>query len=54
MRHRAWPRDYVRLHRRLPRPLWEALCLVWAIGRRRREIVAIAVPVDPLVGPVLE
>jgi len=42
MRHRAWPRGYVKLHRHLPRLLWDALCMVWAIGRRRREIMAIA------------
>lgn len=43
MRHRAWPPKYEQLHR-LPRPLWEAACIVWAIARRRREIVALAVP----------
>jgi SAM-dependent methyltransferase len=50
MRNRAWPRDYVRLYRRLPRPVWEAVCLLWAIGRRRREIIAVAVPVGPTIG----
>jgi SAM-dependent methyltransferase len=44
MRHRAWPRYYLRLHRMLPRPLWEGLCLLWAYVFRRREIIAVAVP----------
>jgi SAM-dependent methyltransferase len=54
MRHRAWPRHYVKLHRRLPRPVWEAVCLAWAIGRRRREIIALAVPQAPTGGPTDE
>lgn len=49
MRHRAWPRRYAELHRRLPRPIWEAVCLAWAIGRRRREILAVAVPSEHVV-----
>lgn len=44
MRHRAWPRKYEYLHR-LPRPLWEAACFIWAVARRRREILGVAVPV---------
>ncbi len=44
MRHRAWPRGYAQLHRRLPRVVWEAVCLAWSFGRRRREIIAVAVP----------
>jgi SAM-dependent methyltransferase len=44
MRHRAWPRMYVHLHRILPTPIWEAICLIWAIARRRREIIAVARP----------
>ncbi len=44
MRHRAWPRYYVRLHSLLPSWAWEALCYVWAVIRRRREILAVAVP----------
>lgn len=50
MRHRAWPRGYVPLHRRLPRPIWEAVCLIWAICRRRREIIAVAAPGRPTSG----
>jgi len=47
MRERAWPPNYQRL-RRLPRPLWDAACFVWAAARRRREIVALANPTrDP-------
>jgi hypothetical protein len=42
MRHRAWPRGYALLHSKLPRRMWDVLCLAWAIGRRRREIIAVA------------
>ena len=44
IRHRAWPRRYVQLNCCLPRPIWEAVCFIWAFGRRRREIMAVAVP----------
>ena len=44
MRQRAWPPKYELLHR-LPRPIWDALCLAWAIARRRREVFALAAPV---------
>jgi SAM-dependent methyltransferase len=43
MRHRAWPPGYLQLHR-LPGPLWNLACLVWAVVRRRREILALARP----------
>jgi len=43
MRQRAWPPKYKQLHR-LPRPLWKAACVAWAIARRRREILALAEP----------
>jgi SAM-dependent methyltransferase len=41
MRNRAYPPRYEQLHR-LPRPIWEATCLLWATMRRRREILALA------------
>lgn len=50
MRQRAWPPNYGQLHR-LPRPLWDAACFVWAIARRRREILALA---EPTGGPMAE
>jgi SAM-dependent methyltransferase len=43
MRQQAWPPKYEHL-RRLPHPVWSAMCLAWAIARRSREVLALAIP----------
>lgn len=39
---RAWPPRAPLLHRLLPRPLFEALGVLWAVVRRRRQLAAVA------------
>ncbi len=36
----AWPPKYALLFRRLPRPLFDGLCVMWGWLRRRRQIIA--------------
>lgn len=39
----AWPPGF-RILRHLPAPMFDALCIPWAILRRRRQLLAVAVP----------
>lgn len=38
----AWPPYWEMLSRRLPVPLFDAMCVVWATLRRRRQLIAVA------------
>jgi SAM-dependent methyltransferase len=38
----AWPRFHQRLFRRLPRPAFDVLARIWAVLRRRRQVMALA------------
>ena len=38
----AWPRFHQPLFRRLPRPAFDVLARIWAVLRRRRQVVALA------------
>ena len=38
----AWPRFHQQLFRRLPRPAFDVLARMWAVLRRRRQVMALA------------
>lgn len=38
----AWPPNYHMLHKRLPPPLFDALCKLWAVARLQRQLFAVA------------
>lgn len=40
----AWPQLHDRLYRLLPRRLFDAVCVLWSIQRRRRQVMAVARP----------